>query len=291
MNETKSVKALKKQLAAAIAMVMVAAIALASSTYAWFVNNSVVTATGMQVQAQTEGGIEIAYSDADSTDGAYASSATTGASSAITLAPISTLNTSAWYHAGAIKSSESAGNAESYETYNMTESNIENQAFGKVGKHENTSYYMVQNFNIRSTSSTSLAKGLSVDSVSVTGASANMSQALRVAVKVGNGTALIYDPNGEKTSYTVYSGHTGTGSNAQKTTAGTVNCTDKSTKTVLTNASDTIAAKGTNKNGGVDVKVYIWFEGEDTQLYSDNFTAENLTVTVQFSATTADEQA
>ena len=44
MNETKSVKALKKQLAAAIAMVCVAAVALGSSTYAWFVNNSKVTA-------------------------------------------------------------------------------------------------------------------------------------------------------------------------------------------------------------------------------------------------------
>ena len=37
MNETKSVKALKKQMAAAIAMVCVAAVALGSSTYAWFV--------------------------------------------------------------------------------------------------------------------------------------------------------------------------------------------------------------------------------------------------------------
>lgn len=41
MNETKnnSVKALKKQMAAAVAMVCVAAVALGSSTYAWFVSN------------------------------------------------------------------------------------------------------------------------------------------------------------------------------------------------------------------------------------------------------------
>ena len=42
MIESKSVKALKKQLAAAIAMVLVAAVALGSSTYAWFVNNTMV---------------------------------------------------------------------------------------------------------------------------------------------------------------------------------------------------------------------------------------------------------
>ena len=53
MTETKSVKALKKQLAAAIAMVCVAAVALGSSTYAWFVNNTQVTATDVTVTAQT----------------------------------------------------------------------------------------------------------------------------------------------------------------------------------------------------------------------------------------------
>ena len=45
MEETKNVKALKKQLAAAIAMVCVAAVALGSSTYAWFVTNNKVDAT------------------------------------------------------------------------------------------------------------------------------------------------------------------------------------------------------------------------------------------------------
>ena len=40
MKETKNVKALKKQLAAAIAMVCVAGVALGSSTYAWFVSNN-----------------------------------------------------------------------------------------------------------------------------------------------------------------------------------------------------------------------------------------------------------
>lgn len=48
-----SVKTLRKQLFAAIAMVLVAAIALGSSTYAWFVNNATVTATGANVQAAT----------------------------------------------------------------------------------------------------------------------------------------------------------------------------------------------------------------------------------------------
>ena len=52
MNETKnnSVKALKKQMAAAVAMVCVAAVALGSSTYAWFVSNNTVKATTSKIR-------------------------------------------------------------------------------------------------------------------------------------------------------------------------------------------------------------------------------------------------
>ena len=54
MNDNKkSVKALKKQLAAAIAMVCVAAVALGSSTYAWFVSNNTVDATVSSISAQS----------------------------------------------------------------------------------------------------------------------------------------------------------------------------------------------------------------------------------------------
>ena len=53
MRDTKSVKSLKKQLAAAIAMVMVAAVALGASTYAWFVTNNKVEATTSTISAQS----------------------------------------------------------------------------------------------------------------------------------------------------------------------------------------------------------------------------------------------
>lgn len=56
MNETKnnSVKALKKQMAAAVAMVCVAAVALGSSTYAWFASNNSVKAEKMNVTATAD---------------------------------------------------------------------------------------------------------------------------------------------------------------------------------------------------------------------------------------------
>lgn len=54
-----TVKALRKQFLAAIAMVVVAAVALSSSTYAWFASNTTVTATNMQVTATSSSSIVI----------------------------------------------------------------------------------------------------------------------------------------------------------------------------------------------------------------------------------------
>ena len=48
-----NVKALRKQLMAAIAMVVVAAVALSSATFAWFVSNNTVTATTSTISAQS----------------------------------------------------------------------------------------------------------------------------------------------------------------------------------------------------------------------------------------------
>lgn len=48
-----TVKSLRKQLAAAIAMTLVATVALGSSTYAWFVSNNQVTATTSTISAQS----------------------------------------------------------------------------------------------------------------------------------------------------------------------------------------------------------------------------------------------
>lgn len=53
MNEKKSVNSLKRQMTAAIAMVLVAGIALASATYAWFVTNNNVKATTSTISAQS----------------------------------------------------------------------------------------------------------------------------------------------------------------------------------------------------------------------------------------------
>ena len=61
-------KALRRQLMAAIAMVLVAAIALGSSTYAWFAQNTKVTASEVTVVAQTAKNLSITLNGKGATD-------------------------------------------------------------------------------------------------------------------------------------------------------------------------------------------------------------------------------
>ena len=60
-----STKALKSQLLAAVAMVLVSSIALGSSTYAWFAINNKVTVTGPSFTTQVQDNLFIA----DTADG------------------------------------------------------------------------------------------------------------------------------------------------------------------------------------------------------------------------------
>jgi hypothetical protein len=83
-----SIKSLQKQMMAAVAMVLVAAIALSSATYAWFVNNATVTATDVSVQAATA--YSLLISPKNGTDATWGTTAAF-AKELTTLTPVSTV--------------------------------------------------------------------------------------------------------------------------------------------------------------------------------------------------------
>lgn len=268
MNETKnSVKALKKQLAAAIAMVTVAAVALGSSTYAWFVASNTVTAEGMSVQAQAEGGIEIANADKET----WASTAQAKITETTKLYPTSTQNTTTWYHAQAAKASEKDAITSSYKQLTLDET-------GKGSAEDefkNKQFYLVNDFYIRATAGTS-AKNLVIDNVQVTTddtETTSLDKSLRIAVQAGSNT-YIYAPNTDTLTYNVWNG-----------TTLTAQVEAKKGDTAVTTGVSTITAEG-----NTEVKIYVWYEGEDAQHFSNNLaaTVDTLNVTVQFSATTGE---
>lgn len=95
MESALSIKQLKKQMATAILSVCVAAIALGSSTYAWFVSNKNVTGTTSSISATADGVVlQINAGDVADHDG---DSATVAATKGHPITPASSENMTDWY--------------------------------------------------------------------------------------------------------------------------------------------------------------------------------------------------
>ena len=272
-------KAIRKQLLAAVAMVLVAAVALGSSTYAWFVASSTVTAEGMKVQAQSEGGLAIRWAGADSE--LWGTTASAKMTTASKLLPTSTYNLKQWTYAKALAAKNKTADP-------TTWADVTTAVFG-TGKTSATfvadnQYVVMQKFEIRSTSATQPAKGLYVSGVTATGtAEKDIDKSLRVGVRLltadGNGPFFIYGPvTGATSSYTWTDGADKT--TTQTVSLATVGTADNDQSTLVGKTVEIPVAEETPTK----VEIYIWYEGEDAQLYSDNYDANALDVSVKFSS-------
>lgn len=301
-----NVKALKKQLMAAIAMVLVATIALGSSTYAWFANNNKVTAQGMSVQAAAQGGIEIKY---NSSTGSVSGTATTSYATTATaslantsLYPTSTTGKltsgaiSDWYYAVAKVRDNSEAKDDTYVTLG-TETNKYTFSQGKLtydSTYRDTkaapegTYYLATTFDIASVNDSQQATNLMVDKVTVTATgdtTSSLDKSLRVAVVCGTNT-VIYAPvdYSADQSYKVATATTGT-----PATAGTATMPQDNNVTALfgTKQSTPIANTVGTEASPTQVVVYIYYEGEDTNHKTTNLAAtiDQLAVSLDFVAT------
>lgn len=272
-------KAIRKQLLAAVAMVLVAAVALGSSTYAWFVASGTVKAEGMSVTAQAESGILIKELGSDSAFGTVA----TVTDAAKTLYPASTNDLSKWYHANSARADASKFKTASTDAtegatyvagdYKLLNSVDESKkVVADDYKNDNASlgsYRLVKQFVIRSATSTAMTNSkLAITDVSLSNqkVSENFDKAIRVGVKVTAGGAddsaiYVYTPRntGEFKLTAGYLTSSDTGI-TEKVNASP----DKSD--VLTLASNTIPANDT----GLVVSIFMWYEGEDSECKTAN---------------------
>lgn len=253
-----SVKALRNQLIAAIAMVLVATIALGSSTYAWFAANNEVTATGMNVTAQGESGIVIKGASDDSfTTTGHANAAVSS------LLPTSSNDLTNWWHA---RSAEYDDENDKQDAANYTDVTANKGDY--VAQHD---------FIIRSAAAGVPLTGvkLAVKSVSITPpatvASVNLDKAIRVGVKI-NGAFYIYAPSASE-NFTLTANYASGATLVEKKTASAE--TD-----LFTLTDNTVPANDT----GLTASVFVWYEGEDVNCKSSNLTAtiDQLGVTVVF---------
>jgi hypothetical protein len=267
-----------KKIFSAAAMLAVSASMLATSTYAWFSMNTQVTATGMNVKAKAEGGIVISNeSKAD-----WNASSTASHNTSVELIPTSSYNMTTWYHASSddAKDAKAGQSADKYTAISTSAGNLSvNEGVGiwTRGSDDTSNIYLLNSFFIKSSSEQMTGETLYVNDISVTGdsTSGNLDKALRLAV-VYDTTTLIYAPLESTTSqYTVGAQ---SGGNVTPLASSAVNQTLKSNVNIPAYSSTT----------PLEVKVYLFFEGEDANCKSENITAtlDGLTATVRFGTTT-----
>lgn len=239
-------------------MVLVATIALSTATYAWFAANNSVTATGMIVTAQAEAGIVIS----NSTKTTYGTTAVTAEATDKKLIPASTANGTAWYHntSGQFDDADASQAAETYATA------------GSDGTD-----YVKNTFYIKSATDTAYSANLEITKVeAVSGGQQALSKALRVGVMVGNNFYIYAPVTGYTATYNV-GGSNGTSVSPKASTTAT---TDTAVTSFPANTAD-----------GLQVDVYMWYEGEDASCKSSNIVssleANNVTVTFTAKALSA----
>lgn len=305
-------KAIRKQLLAAVAMVLVAAVALGSSTYAWFVASGTVTAEGMQVKAQAEGNLVIRHTTKN-----WGTVATADTNDNIALKPTSTFDFSTWVHSSAKEPGAYTSDGKYEVITNTVKPTVDDGG-------TSNGYALVKQFFIRSATKENTPMGLYVDKINVTvGGKApkqNLSSSLRVGIKCSyNGVSktFIYGPVGTDLNAPAYGSikidesttingvhmptapdATGTVELADMTgkaiTLAQVGKNGDTPKTAILASDITIPGPKdpTNPNASssssdaVEVFIYVWFEGEDTHLYSDNFATETMDVSVEFQSIT-----
>lgn len=261
-------KAIKRQLLAAIAMVLVAAIALGSSTYAWFVASGTVKAEGMKVHVQAESGILIKEVGSNNPFGTIA----TVTDDAVALYPTSTTDMAKWYHATSTvvndaKAKQDAGN------------------YKELTVGELPQYRFTKQFAIRSATSAAVTDSkLLIQNVTVDGGEQTqyINKSIRVGIKVSAGGAtnspvFIYAPKADDT-FTLVATYANSTTVAEPVQASTTD--------FLLLDNNTIPATDT----GLVVDVFIWYEGEDGNCMTENvlnktgtiLTPDTLSVSVEF---------
>ena len=251
-------KALKKQMGAAIAMVLVAAVALGSATFAWFVSNNSVKATTSNIAAQSNS----AYLVIDTTT---TSTSSTGAvASAVDRKELYPAKTEKGQDGKAVWKSAYASSADASTMKPGSEFTIGD---GTAAKAVEAKYAVENTFYVGTGTYDGEFTNLHITDVKVTTPTTtenkNLGNALRVLVVYKNKWE-VWSGNGIKLSSSV----------DRPTAGGDLLDTDEVIKS----------------DHDAEVKVYLYYDGDDTNVYSNNLekiktTAGDNGVTITFEAT------
>lgn len=257
-----SVKALKKQFAAAVAMVVVAGVAFSSSTYAWFVNNNKVSATGMSVNATADSSLLIKGMNGDD----FGSVGTTSISQ-LQMKPATSSDGLNFAHLGdqVVVESKTSSTA----TWSNSGAFQDGDLVG-VTAAEAATYYGKADYKIKSIGT---AADIYVSDVDVSDKE-KIFKSTRVSVTVtdssGNAITKVYNPQGTANTADQVGGISAT---------KWILVSDTDIYTDVTNAQIWNLAADTE----YDVSIRVWFEGQDVNCYTDNIKTTGTGITVDFS--------
>ena len=278
-----NVKALRKQLMAAIAMVVVAAVALSSATYAWFVSNNQVTATTTQISAQSNAAYLLIEAGSKTTTNSTTSDTaaeTVGTGSGQTYADAA-LYPAQWKNNFDASKTTTGDKIYQFETAYAsdktaaTEKDKTRFAVGNPSVAVTADYALLNTFYVGTGTYDGEFTNLKVSNMTVTATEdASLKTAMRLLI-------MAYAPDG--------SGNYGTPPTSwvvAKYNDGTTATIESQSLTGEGTAGVVYAPQFGKSEGDVKIEIYAYYDGADTQVYTTNLTKLTLCgATVTFDAT------
>ncbi|MCI6227222.1 MAG: hypothetical protein MR636_00530 [Clostridiales bacterium] len=291
-------KAIRKQLLAAVAMVLVAAVALGSSTYAWFASNNKVTASTANISATAQNALSIMDSNEDWRSAISLNQGGTATS----VSPIhfnekdvdGKYSSHEWYaiaNANEVKNPDNYAATVPFATYianpsadavkdmfiKKTEESTHNVADKDTDNNVTTSYVIGNEFQIKATGTldengeklVSTVTALLPTTITTVGEAANIYKAFHVVY-------IVTDPTDSSKSVVDidFGGESGKTTSSIALDNGRV----KITATVTDPIVETMKV-----DTAYDIVAYLYLEGEDSDCYTSNATSvQNLAVTYNF---------
>ncbi len=255
-----SVKSLKKQLGAAVAMVCVAAVALGSSTYAWFVTNNKVDATTTNISAQSNAAFMTITNGASGASAVDTTSATTKISGPVKLYPATFGE-----QEGSTKGTFMTGYGTDLNNATLKGNLTTVGTTGTPDEADTNTFAKKEQFNISS-------KGQNLSDLKV--------DSIEGAAAITNGQLL-------ETAYRVLI----TNSDASKWVVYGLNTAKSAYEIKLSSETDDSAPVLGSVTAGQDtvVNVYLFYEGSDTNIHTKNLQENKLdssqSVKINFTAT------
>lgn len=256
-------KAIKRQLLAAVAMVLVAAVALSSATYAWFAVNSKVTATGMNFTTQVSDNLFIAGDTLTSTAKLSDDKFGTALVQNVTglLEPVSTVDGSNYFYSSTANvKGDGDTKTENWIAYNAGDTSDFNTNYSTTGAVGYIDYV----YQLKAVNGTATPLSINLTKLELTYNGTDTQKAFRAAVfaeDITSGT-VTGAPTNLKTIYTV--------DGATNFTPGKAVKSVTTLDTVTYNGSSVLSAAA-NTSTYYKIVIRLWLEGEDTTCNNTTF--------------------